>query len=158
MVTVPIGIPAELAATAPDEFLLVDAAEARALLPSRPADGHKGTFGHLLVVAGSLGKSGAAVMTAAAGLRAGAGLVTLACPAGMQTVAASHLIEVMTAPLVEVDGAVSLQAMEELLALANDKQAVGDRPRSRHHRGACGTGPALPQGNAACRWWSMPTA
>ncbi|TLM66410.1 MAG: NAD(P)H-hydrate dehydratase [Deltaproteobacteria bacterium] len=128
LVTVPIGIPAPVAAAAPDEFLLVDADEARALLPPRPADGHKGTFGHLLVVAGSTGKSGAAVMASAAGLRGGAGLVTLACPAGMQAVAAAHLVEVMTAPLPEVAGALSLQAMEELLALSDGKQAVAIGP------------------------------
>ncbi len=128
VVTVPIGIPDEIAATASAEALLVDAAEARALLPSRPAEGHKGTFGHLLVIAGSLGKSGAAVMTATAGLRGGAGLVTLACPAGMQQVAACHSVEIMTAPLLEVAGAVSLQAMEELLQLAEGKQAVAIGP------------------------------
>lgn len=128
VVTVPIGIPAAVSASAADDLLLVDAGEARSLLPPRPADGHKGTFGHLLVMAGSLGKSGAAVMAAEAGLRAGAGLVTLACPAGMQQVAAAHLIEVMTAPLAEVDGVVSLQAMEELLALSVGKQAVAIGP------------------------------
>lgn len=128
VITVPIGIPAEVAALAGDDVLLIDAIEARKLLPPRPADGHKGTFGHLLVMAGSLGKSGAAVMTAEAGLRAGAGLVTLACPAGMQQIAAAHLVEVMTAPLVEVDGAVSLQAMEALLELSDGKQAVALGP------------------------------
>jgi NAD(P)H-hydrate epimerase len=128
VVTVPIGIPDSLRAATPDDCLLIDSGEARSLLPPRPADGHKGTFGHLLVLAGSSGKSGAAVMAAAAGLRAGAGLVTLACPAGMQQIAASHLVEVMTAPLVEVDGAVSLQALADLLALSDGKQAVALGP------------------------------
>lgn len=128
VVTVPIGIPDPVAAAAPDDFLWVDAAEARSLLPPRPVDGHKGTFGHLLVVAGSTGKSGAAVMTSLAGLRAGAGLVTLACPAGMQQVAASHLVEVMTAPLTELAGAVCLQAMAELTGLSDEKEAVALGP------------------------------
>jgi len=128
VVTVPIGIPDEVAANAPVEALLVDADEARAMLPPRPADGHKGVFGHLLVIAGSQGKSGAAVMTATAGLRGGAGLVTLACPAGMQQVAACHTLEIMTAALTEVAGAVSLQAMEELLLLTDGKQAVAVGP------------------------------
>jgi NAD(P)H-hydrate epimerase len=128
VLTVQIGIPRSMVDVAPDDFLLVDGDEARRLLPSRPAAGHKGMFGHLLVVAGSLGKSGAALMTAEAGLRAGAGLVTLACPAEMQAIAAGHLVEVMTAPLTEFDGAISLQAMEELLALSDDKQAVAIGP------------------------------
>ena len=53
------------------ECLLVDRGEAANMLPPRPRDGHKGTFGHLLVVAGSLGKSGAAVMVAESALRGG---------------------------------------------------------------------------------------
>jgi NAD(P)H-hydrate epimerase len=128
VVTVPIGMPHCITAMAPGDCLLVDDETARTLLPPRPADGHKGTFGHLLVVAGALGKSGAAVMTASAGLRAGAGLVTLACPTDMQAVAAAHLVEVMTAPLTTVGGAISLQAMAELLELGDGKQAVALGP------------------------------
>ena len=128
LVTVPIGIPDAIAATAPDQALLVDAGEARRLLPPRPVDGHKGTFGHLLVVAGSVGKSGAAVMAATAGLRAGAGLVTLACPAGVQQVAACHSVEIMTVPLAEAGGALSSAAFGELSALAEGKQAVALGP------------------------------
>lgn len=128
VVTVPIGLPAGVAATAPDDVLLVDAATAAMLLPPRPSDGHKGNFGHLLAVAGSLGKSGAATMTAEAGLRAGAGLVTLAVPAGIHPVVAGRLTEVMTSPLTEVAGEVSLQAMEELLVLSDGKQALAIGP------------------------------
>ncbi|MBP3657647.1 MAG: NAD(P)H-hydrate dehydratase [Clostridia bacterium] len=51
-----------------------------AILPARPEDGHKGTFGHVLVVAGSEGMAGAACLCAQSALRAGAGLVTAACP------------------------------------------------------------------------------
>jgi NAD(P)H-hydrate epimerase len=65
----------------------------------RAADAHKGTYGHVLVVAGSLGKSGAAVMAGYAALRAGAGLVTVATPdAVLPAVAAAHA-EYMTEAL-----------------------------------------------------------
>lgn len=57
---------------------LIDARTARRLLPARPPDGHKGTFGRLAVVAGSSRYRGAAALATVAGLRAGAGLVTLA--------------------------------------------------------------------------------
>jgi len=50
------------------------------VLPPRPRDSHKGAYGHVFVVAGSAGKSGAAIMTGRAALRSGAGLVTLFCP------------------------------------------------------------------------------
>ena len=56
----------------------VDPEMFRGLLAPRPADGHKGTFGHVLVVAGSHGKTGAAAMSGLGALRAGAGLVTVA--------------------------------------------------------------------------------
>jgi NAD(P)H-hydrate epimerase len=59
------------------------------VLPKRPADSHKGTFGHVLVVAGSRGMSGAAILTATAALRGGAGLVTLAVPEPVQPTAAA---------------------------------------------------------------------
>lgn len=58
-------------------------------LPSRPRDGHKGTFGHVRVVAGSLGMSGAAILTATAALRAGAGTVLLAVPQSIRTAVAA---------------------------------------------------------------------
>jgi ADP-dependent NAD(P)H-hydrate dehydratase len=57
-------------------------------LPVRPAYGHKGTFGRVLVVAGSRGMSGAAVLCGSAAVRGGAGLVTVACPADVQDVVA----------------------------------------------------------------------
>ncbi len=75
---VDIGIPPILARDVPLE--LAEAREMRALLPPRPFGSHKGTFGHLLVLAGSQGKTGAAAMAAEAALRAGAGLVTLGDP------------------------------------------------------------------------------
>jgi len=59
---------------------LIDDEMVRRLLPAREADAHKGTFGHLAVAAGSVGMTGAACLTSEAAARAGAGLVTLACP------------------------------------------------------------------------------
>jgi ADP-dependent NAD(P)H-hydrate dehydratase / NAD(P)H-hydrate epimerase len=65
----------------------------------RATDGHKGLYGHILIVAGSLGKSGAAVMSGYAALRAGAGLVTVATPNVVLPVVAMAHPEVMTEPL-----------------------------------------------------------
>ena len=86
LVIADIGIPKQVVYEADAECRLIDAEEARHLLPIRTMDGHKGTFGHLLILAGSTGKCGAAVMAAEAGMRGGAGLVTLACPRGVQPV------------------------------------------------------------------------
>ncbi|BCR04098.1 bifunctional NAD(P)H-hydrate repair enzyme [Desulfuromonas versatilis] len=123
-----IGIPAALSRALPDRHLLVEAGEAAALLPARPAAGHKGTFGHLLVVAGSTGKSGAAAMTAEGALRAGAGLVTVGCPRSIHPTLEVKLTEAMTAPLDEVDGGLSLQAQEQVRELWAGKQVLAIGP------------------------------
>ena len=128
LVVVDIGIPVPIAAQTSADYLLIDAAEARSLLPRRSQDGHKGTFGHLLVVAGSTGKCGAAVMTAETGLRGGAGLVTLACPQSVQPTVASRLTEVMTVPMIDANGQISLQSLDDLLSLAEGKQALAIGP------------------------------
>ena len=71
------------------------------LLAPRPRAGHKGTFGHVLIVAGSRGKTGAAAMSGLGALRAGAGLVTVASAASAIAEIASHAPELMTEPLAE---------------------------------------------------------
>ena len=68
---------------------LLEAADVRASLPLRPAEAHKGSYGHLLVVAGSVGRTGAAVLACLGALRAGTGLVTCATPASQQPVVAA---------------------------------------------------------------------
>jgi NAD(P)H-hydrate epimerase len=72
-------------------------------LPDRPADGHKGTFGHVLAVAGSLDWTGAALLCGTAALRTGAGLVTLAVPASLQAILAGRVPELMTMGLPETE-------------------------------------------------------
>ncbi|MBW2688741.1 MAG: NAD(P)H-hydrate dehydratase [Deltaproteobacteria bacterium] len=128
LVVVDIGVPEQIAGQTSADCLLTDAAEGKSLLPVRSQDGHKGTFGHLLVVAGSTGKGGAAVMAAESGLRGGAGLVTLACPQSAQPILASQLTEVMTVPLVDFKGELSLQALDALQALTGGKQALAIGP------------------------------
>ncbi len=98
---VDIGIPDAVAdAVAPRQRLLTPD-EVRRMLPARPADAHKGRTGHLLVVGGSPGKTGAAAMTATAALRVGAGLVTVGTAAALNPVMETLMLEAMTAPLAE---------------------------------------------------------
>ena len=78
---------------------LLEREEVRWLVPVREPDTHKGTYGHVLVMAGSRGKTGAAVLACRAGMRSGAGLVTLAAPRSLNDIFASALVEVMTEPL-----------------------------------------------------------
>ena len=101
LVVGPIGSPPELYE---DVWLSLLAPEMfEELLEPRPPGGHKGTFGHVLVVAGSRQKSGAAAMAGLGALRAGAGLVTVASAASAIPVIAAHAPELMTAPIDDLD-------------------------------------------------------
>src|SRR5438876_1623435 len=98
------------------------------VLPPRPHDSSKGNFGRVLVVAGSRGMSGAAVLCASAALRAGAGLVRLAVPQEILPIVAAANPCYLTAPLPQDgEGCVAAGAEVELLALArlNDVIALG---------------------------------
>jgi ADP-dependent NAD(P)H-hydrate dehydratase / NAD(P)H-hydrate epimerase len=98
-------------------------------LPERPAHGHKGSFGHVLVAAGSQGKSGAAALAAAGAGRAGAGLVTIACAEGLNAILEIKCTEAMTAPLPETAGhALGAAAERPLLELAEARDAVALGP------------------------------
>lgn len=102
---VDIGIPpATLAANC--DLWWLEADDVGLLLPIRPCDGHKGNFGHLLVVAGASGRAGAAAMAARAAVVTGAGLVTMAVPAPVLPVVDGVCLEAMTHPLpAQPDGA-----------------------------------------------------
>lgn len=96
-----------------------------AMLPPRAADAHKGDAGRLLVVAGSVGFTGAAAMAAMAAARAGAGLVTLACPATLNSVLEAKCTEVMTAPVADLGtGYFHLASLTRILEMADVADAV----------------------------------
>ena len=128
-----IGSPPELFEEDAAVFLsLIEPGMFRQLLAPRPRSGHKGTFGHVLVVAGSSGKTGAAAMTGLGALRAGAGLVTVASAAGAVPVIASHAPELMTVPLAENDAG-TIAAGIALDALAEGKTVVAMGPGLGRH-------------------------
>jgi NAD(P)H-hydrate epimerase len=109
LVVGPIGSPESLYEHV--QLSLVEPVMFRELLKPRPPEGHKGTFGHVLVVAGSRGKTGAAVMSGLGAMRAGAGLVTVASAESAIPVIASHTPELMTEPLAETKrGSIALNA------------------------------------------------
>ncbi|MCH7608453.1 MAG: NAD(P)H-hydrate epimerase, partial [Chloroflexi bacterium] len=114
--TVPIGLPEDAADDVSLE--LADASMVRRLLPPRPIAAHKGTFGHVAVVAGSRNLVGASVLAAASAYRAGAGLVTLAAPDTADRMAAAALLEQVHLPLAETeDGHVAAEAAGPVRAL-----------------------------------------
>jgi NAD(P)H-hydrate epimerase len=127
VVTVEIGIPAEVveALGGPRIDVITRESVASSLEP-RDADTHKGDYGRVLVVAGSLGKTGAAWLAGMAALRSGAGLVTVATPASVVATVASMGAELMTLPLPDRDGVIDTErALELILDTTADVIAVG---------------------------------
>jgi NAD(P)H-hydrate epimerase len=131
-----IGSPAELVdsvagtsdATTP-AWRWLEVREFATLPMQRPPDSNKGKYGHVLVVAGSRGKSGAAVLSGTAALRAGAGLVTVATAECTQPIVAGALPELMTAPLAcSEGGSISLACLQQFKELAKGKSVVAMGP------------------------------
>ena len=123
-----IGIAHEAPGVEIDTFLWSPSAAAHNL-PERPAAGHKGSFGHVLVVAGSQGKTGAAHLSALGALRSGAGLVTLACPAGLADVLEVKTTEAMTVPVADTsDRSFATAAEDTILALALERDVIAMGP------------------------------
>ncbi len=94
------------------------------LLPDRPMDSHKGIHGHLLVLAGSEGKTGAAILCCRAALSSGCGLVTSLVPAALNPIFEQTLIEAMTVALPASQSALSIADVDYILAAAIGKKGV----------------------------------
>ena len=123
-----IGIPQALLDSSVLKISLPEPASIHSFLPQRPANSHKGSFGHVLVIAGSAGYTGAAALTSQGALRAGAGLVTLGIPKSLNRIMEAKLTEVITRPLPETSGAAlhtdAIDAVLEMLDKA-DVLAIG---------------------------------
>lgn len=129
VVTVDIGLPRQLLTDPFLEVSLTQAEDLAGALPRRDPNAHKGTYGHVLVLAGSPGKTGAAAMCAFSALRIGAGLVTLALPESLNDAMEAKLTEVMTEPLPETgERTIAYAALEKVLALMKDKRAIAIGP------------------------------
>ncbi|MGH9511245.1 MAG: NAD(P)H-hydrate dehydratase [Terriglobales bacterium] len=124
----PIGSPDE-AIVSSLNLNVITAREVAPLIGPRPADSNKGMYGHVLVIGGSLGKSGAAAMAAFSTLRVGAGLCTAAIPRSVLTTVASFHPELMTEPLEETPaGAIALSALNQILEFAENKTVLAIGP------------------------------
>ncbi len=94
-------------------------------LPARATDSHKGTHGHLLVLAGSEGKTGAAILCCRAALTSGCGLVTSVVPKNLNPVMEASLIEAMTLVLPDAAStSLSIDDVDYILAAAIGKKAI----------------------------------
>ena len=126
---VDIGIPPAVVDEVGPKHHLLTREVIRPCFRSRAPQSHKGTTGHLLVIGGSPGKTGAAVMTGRSAMRVGAGLVTIGIPKSLNTAMESQLTEVMTEPLPENTGqTLGLSAYERIMSLLENKKGLAIGP------------------------------
>ncbi|MDO5673655.1 MAG: NAD(P)H-hydrate dehydratase [bacterium] len=118
-----IGIPKKIVAEAGLTGIILDHS-IRPLLNRRPLDAHKGSNGHVLVLAGSTGKTGAALLTAQGVLRSGAGLVSCAIAANLFPIFAGALLEAMYAPLAASCDCLNHADYAAVAELCRHKQAL----------------------------------
>ncbi len=126
---VEIGIPPRFLVSSEPRLETLEPAALAEAIPRRRRLSHKGTYGHLLILAGSVGKTGAALMAAEAALRTGVGLVTVASAKSAIPMMAPRLPEAMWEPLPETDsGAVSRKADSRLRELLRERDALALGP------------------------------
>ncbi len=129
-----IGIPESIGRQVPENARISEPDDFHLLFDAEGQDVHKGSRGHLLVLAGSTGKTGAATLTALGALRAGAGLVTLGVPKTLNSILETKLTEAMTVPLPETpEGSLSLKAEEKINMLMEGKTALALGPGLSTH-------------------------
>lgn len=127
--TVPIGVPGEATEKAGIQGEIITPQKVQLGFPNRKKDVHKGTLGHLAIVAGSLGKSGAAVMAAQAAMRAGTGLVTIATTQNARATIEPRCLEVMVETVIEKpDAALTDKDVKKLATLIEGKTALALGP------------------------------
>jgi NAD(P)H-hydrate epimerase len=100
----------------------------RALLPVRRPDTHKGTYGRVLIIAGSVGFTGAAALATLGALRAGSGLVVVGVPQSVYAIVASKVTEGMPTPLPDANGALASDAVGKIEELAEGADVIAVGP------------------------------
>jgi NAD(P)H-hydrate epimerase len=126
---VDIGIPPAYVEAVVSRTSLITRGAVQMYLPTRRSSSHKGTFGHAGVIAGSVGKTGAAALAARAALRVGAGLVTVAIPSSVNDVLEAKLVEAMTAPMPETKArTLARTALDRLVSFMSARTAVAIGP------------------------------
>jgi len=129
-----ISIPHYLVQEENIQVELLEAHELFPLLKQRDSNSHKGNYGHVLIIAGSVGKTGAAALSSDAALKIGAGLVTLGVPASLNPVMEVKLTEVMTEPLAETASqTLSTKSLPRIQELMEGKKVLALGPGISTH-------------------------
>jgi NAD(P)H-hydrate epimerase len=131
-----ISIPHTLVDEMKSDYFLLSGETVWPLFKKRKPDAHKGTFGHLLIISGSPGKTGAAALAADGALRAGAGLVTVGVPKSLNPILEMKLTEAMTLPLPDEDGHLSSEAFDAIMDEVERRTAIALGPGLGTSKGA----------------------
>ncbi len=124
IVVASVGIPQTLISDYEIPLAFLAESDVADRLPTRPQNGHKGTFGSALTLCGSYGMAGAALLCAKAALRSGVGLVHMALPSSVYPIVAGALWEAVCHPLPENDGCIAASQSKTVLTLADTAKAV----------------------------------
>ena len=131
---VDIGIPPAYIEAIDSRIVLLTRKAVIATLPPRQPSSHKGTFGHAGIIAGSVGKTGAAALAAKAALRVGAGLVTVATPSSINDVLEAKLLEAMTVPMPETKArTLARSSLDRVVTFMQARTAVAIGPGLSTH-------------------------
>lgn len=131
---VDIGVPRKVIESQGILVNLVQSYDAAKLLPERPRDAHKGTFGRVVILAGSVGFTGAAAMASEAALRVGAGLVSLGIPKSLNSIMGVKLTEAMTRPLPETENlTLAMSAKDEIMKMLENANVAALGPGLSRH-------------------------
>ena len=131
---VDIDIPAAYTDALDTRIILVTNGQVANALPPRPTSSHKGTYGHAGILAGSVGKTGAAALAARAALRMGTGLVTVAVPSSVNDILEAKLLEAMTMPLPETKArTLARSGFDRVLAFMQARTAIAIGPGLSTH-------------------------
>jgi len=126
---IPLGVPGFVSQKAGIDGTVISQDLVNSCFPKRPIDSHKGTFGHLLVIAGAFGKTGAAAMVGRSAMRVGTGLVTLATTENAQPTLEAKCMEVMVESIIErVDAPLNDKVTKRIEQLIEGKQAIAVGP------------------------------
>ncbi len=129
-----IGIPATLVKNVKSGISLLSEGEIASILPPRPQNAHKGMMGTVFVLAGSIGYTGAAVLSSEGAIRSGCGLVILGIPRTLNAVLETRLTEIITKPLPETDSVtLGLGVEEQIAEILEEADAVAIGPGIGRH-------------------------
>jgi len=124
-----IGIPKQITESIAPKHYLLTPKTLNLSFHQRHSSAHKGTTGHVFVIGGSTGKTGAAIMTSQAAMRSGCGLVTMGVAASLNAIFESQCLETMTLPFTEeTPGVLGISAFDEIMRASEGKSCIAIGP------------------------------